>query len=370
MNLLKLLAILVAIPATLLVLFFWWASAGSYPRDQYSEIVSYPSESAAVSELVNPAINSLDNSLDNSPDNFPSTLSGASSDNSGGTFTLIAYNIGYLSGLANAAGENRSIMPTPELFARNLKVALSALQAEDPDLIALQEIDLQAKRSYNLNQVAALAQPLGLPEAAIAINWDKNYVPFPLWPISEQFGRTVAGQAILSRFPIQSSERIVLEPVASQPFYYRAFYLDRLAQVAEIAINGQSLIVINVHLEAFDEPTRTRQTQVVKDLAERYATNYPVLLVGDFNSAVTRETEQQPSINLLLKSKLRSAQLVELAEPAQFTFPSNAPADALDYVFYTPDQIEPVEARVVTAAGQASDHLPLLFKFRFRSPSS
>lgn len=340
LNSLKLLAILAAIPAGLLALFFFWASAGSYPRDQYSEIVTYPIEPTATNLR---------------PDHQ-------------NTFTLISYNIGYLSGLANAAGEDRTVTPTRELFDQNLQLALTALGAEQPDLIALQEIDLQAQRSYNLNQVQALALPLGLPDAAIAINWDKNYVPFPYWPLSQQFGRTVAGQAILSRFPIQTNERIVLEKVDSQPFYYRAFYLDRLAQVAEVDLQGQSLIVINVHLEAFDEPTRTRQTQVVKELAERYAADYPVLLVGDFNSALTRETESQPSINLLLKSGLRSAQLVELADPAQFTFPSNAPTDALDYVFYTPDRIQPIETRVVTAAGQASDHLPLLFKFRFREP--
>lgn len=334
MQLLKLLMLTVSAPLVLLALCFFWASAGSYPKTQYNEVVNYQAASEA---------------------------------NSQDTFTVITYNIGYLSGLANAASSDGSVEQSQQLFDHNLKTAIAALKTQKPDLVGLQEIDIAAKRSYNVNQVAELAQALGFRAAAVGINWDKNYVPFPFLPIKNHFARTVAGQAILSRYPITRSERIVLEQVKSQPFYYRAFYLDRVAQVAQIDLNGKPLILINVHLEAFDEPTRLNQTQVVKDLAERYAAQYPVLLIGDFNSALTRQAETDPTINLLLNSpSLKSAVPTELLDKSTLTFPSNAPNHTLDYIFYTPDRIEPLEVQVVQEAAQASDHLPLQMQFRLR----
>ena len=38
----------------------------------------------------------------------------------------------------------------------------------------------------------------------------------------------------------------------------------------------------------------------------------------------------------------------------------------LDYVFYTPDSLEVLDVRVLTAAAQASDHLPVVVRLRFR----
>lgn len=335
MQLLKLLVFTVSAPLVLLVVFYFWASAGSYPKAQYNEIVNYQTASEASSQ---------------------------------DTFTVITYNIGYLSGLANAASTKQTVEPSQQLFEDNFATAVAALKPQNADLIGLQEIDIAAKRSYHVNQVAELSKALGFRAAAIGINWDKNYVPFPFWPIKHHFARTVAAQAILSRYPITRSERIVLEPVKSQPFFYRAFYLDRVAQVAEIDLNGTPLVVISVHLEAFDEPTRRNQTQVVKDLAERYAADYPVLLIGDFNSSLTRASETNPTINLLLEStRFKSAVDVEsLQNKSALTFPSDTPDDTLDYIFYTPDRIEPLEVQVVQQTAQASDHLPLMMKFRLR----
>lgn len=287
-----------------------------------------------------------------------------------GTLTVVTYNLGYLSGLGNAATPSETAVDlSQDFFAANQATAIAALADLDPDIVALQEIDLDARRSYRVNQPAAIAQGLRLPVGAIAINWDKRYIPFPYWPPQAQFGPTLAAQTILSRFPIRAHSRYVLSPVTSQPFYYRAFYLDRLAQVAEVAVGDQAVVVINVHLEAFDEPTRRDQTAFVRSLAETYAQDYPVVLVGDFNSAVNRPEEgTPPTIEILLASEV----LAPATDPAtfgdadQFTYPTDQPAYRLDYGFYTPDTLELVDARVVTAAAQASDHLPVALRLRLR----
>ncbi|MEA5450000.1 endonuclease/exonuclease/phosphatase family protein [Leptolyngbya sp. CCNP1308] len=275
--------------------------------------------------------------------------------------SVVSYNIGYLSGLTNQQAVERD----KALFDSNQATAVQALGELEPDILALQEIDFDAYRSFNLNQQYAVSVALEMAFGAIAVNWDKRYVPFPYWPPQAHYKQVISGQAVLSRYPIRRNERLVLEKVPTNPFYYNALYLDRVAQVTEIDVSGQTLIVINVHLEAFDAPTRTRQTQVVRELAESYAEDYPVLLVGDFNSSLNRDEGDEPrSIGLLLDSPVLASALP--TAPSSFTFPSDHPQYVLDYIFYTPATLEVVSAEVVAKAAQASDHLPVQVQVQLR----
>ena len=316
---------------TALMVFYFWASSSSYPRKKYTEVVEYKTSAATDSDNV---------------------------------FTVVTYNIGYLSGLTN----NQAVERNKQLFDNNLKTAITALKPLKPDLIGFQEIDLDSKRSFNINQVDKIAEALNFAQGAIAINWDKNYVPFPYFPFSAHFGRILSGQAVLSRYPIDFHERIALENVTNKPFFYKAFYIDRLAQITKINIKGRSLILINVHLEAFDVSTRQKQTEFLQKLLSKYVDNYPVLLIGDFNSTLINTENPQPTINLLLKNpSLKSAiPKDKLSNEESTTFPSDKPIAKLDYIFYTPKTIEAVEWRIISEAKQASDHLPLMMKFRFR----
>ncbi|MEL7495756.1 MAG: endonuclease/exonuclease/phosphatase family protein, partial [Cyanobacteria bacterium J06554_11] len=288
------------------------------------------------------------------------------------SYTIVSYNIGYLSGLAN----NTTERPDEAFFKANQQRAIVALQSVEPDILGLQEVDISAKRSYDVNQVEALATGLGMGAGAIAVNWDKNYLPFPYWPPAAHFGKILSGQAILSRYPIEKNRRIVLERVAKN-FFYKAFYLDRLAQVAEVTLGEQTLIVISIHLEAFVEETRVNQTRFVRSLSEEYAQNYPVIVLGDFNSALNRGTfitaageelgERQFSIREMLASEVFAAATPQAAWSGKnATFPSNAPEYKLDYIFYTSSTIEALETQVISSAAEASDHLPLMMKFRLK----
>ena len=315
--------------ALAVVVFYGWATAGSYPREKYTEILTYDVEA---------------------------TSSDAN------TLSLVSYNIGYLSGLTNQAAVERP----KSLFDGHLESAIATLRTLNPDIIALQEIDIDSKRSYNVNQLDALANALGLTHAGLAINWNKNYVPFPYWPISAHFGKIVSGQAVLSRYPIKDNQRIVLEKVADRPFFYSAVYLDRLAQVTQLDINGRPIIVINVHLEAFINSTRLNQTRAVRDMAETYAKNYPVLLVGDFNSALNRPEEGERTIEIMAESELFTSAVPKDQWTRQPTFPSDPAQYKLDYLFYTPATIELGDTHVITDVGTASDHLPLVMTFMLK----
>lgn len=344
-GLLKGLALLAGLPAIALAIFYVWGSSGTTNQQTYSSIVDYGAAKAP------------------EPNAVPKD-----------SFTLVSYNLGYLSGLAN----NTAFKPNKAFFEANQARAVAALKAVSPDIVGFQEIDFEAKRSYDVDQAEAIAQDLGLGAGAIAINWDKNYLPFPYWPISAHFGKILSGQAILSRYPIEKNSRFVLERVANKPFFYNAFYLDRLAQVAEIRLGEQSVVVISVHLEAFEEQTRVNQTQFVRQLAEQYAQAHPVIVMGDFNSALNRPTFVTPQgvtlteVEFSIKEMLGSDPFVPAVPPEKWqrdnaTFPADNPAYKLDYVFYTSNTLEVLETQVIDAAGEASDHLPLMVRFRFKS---
>lgn len=334
--LLKMMGLLVGLPTAAIALFYFWGTSGSYSKQKYAYIENdYEQEGLQV-------------------------MPPAAKD----SYTIVSYNLGYLSGLAN----NTTIETDKAFFDANQQRVIAALQSIEPDIIAFQEVDFDSKRSYGVDQARVIA--LGLDPVyfgAIAISWDKNYVPFPFWPPSAHFGKILSGQAVLSRYPIKKNSRIVLEKVASNPFYYNAFYLDRLAQVSQIALSGQTLVVISVHLEAFDEPTRISQTRFVRSLAEDYAKTYPVIVLGDFNSSPDRAEETEFSIKEMAASEqFVSVVPVEAWGKAAATFPSDQPEYKLDYIWYTPSTIEALGTEVVSAAGEASDHLPLMMTFRLK----
>jgi len=276
------------------------------------------------------------------------------------TFSLLTYNIGYLSGMTN----NEAVKRNRSLFDSNLQNAQNLIKQLQPDIVCFQEIDYESSRSYEVNQEEALTKT-GYTYTARAINWDKKYVAFPYWPISMHFGKIVSGQSVLSKYPIESQQIDTLAKVATAPFFYNAFYLERLAQIIKVKVNKRDIIVINVHLEAFDHETRRIHTLKVLELYKKYSRNYPVILCGDFNSS---PDEHDPTIDILLQAGIATADLLPSSiKTGNFdkTYNSLNPSERLDYIFYTADKIKLLESKLVKEARQISDHLPLWARFRF-----
>lgn len=306
-----------------LVLFILWASSSNYKEKDYSKLI-----------------------INNYSTQIPSDS----------IYSIITYNIGYLSGMTN----NRAIAKSKKLFDVNLKKVKRELVLLNADILALQEIDYASARSYNVNQQSEIAK-LGYNYICQAINWDKKYVPFPYWPPSTHFGKIVSGQSILSKYPLSNHKRVVLERVENSPFYRNAFYLERLAQVATIKIENKDVIVINIHFEAYDKPTRIKQLNTVIDLFNTYRKEYPTILLGDFNSDPSYE---DPAVDKLFT--LNNVGNAAFNDVYDFTFSSANPIKRLDYIFYSKNSIEMIESNVLKQFGEASDHLPIEMKFKLR----
>lgn len=277
------------------------------------------------------------------------------------TVTIMTYNIGYASGMTN----NKAVATEEDLFIEHMTAAEGLINNLGVDILALQEVDFNSDRSYNVDQSKTLSLGCNFLASAQATNWDKAYVPFPYWPPSTQFGQIHSGQAILSKFPIDFHERVVLKRPDNQPFYYSAFYIDRLLEVVKLKIDSTDVIIMNVHLEAYDQETREIQAKKVLEHYNFFAKSYPVLLVGDFNA--TPDVGADTTIETILSGQdiMMATGITDYEQDpkSHYTYSSANPEVKIDYIFYNRSKIIPVETRVVQEALDISDHLPVLAKF-------
>lgn len=242
----KVLLVAVVLIVVSLMAFYFWASSSVVEKEHYDQVVTYNSEAKSISD----------------------------------TLSVLTYNIGYLSGMTN----NRPVDREESLYSQNLARAIDLLSDYDFDFMGLQEVDFQSSRSFNYNQLDSLGVHLNFHQGAYSVNWDKSYVPFPYFPIRNHFGRMYSGQAVLSKMQLLSNELTVFDKPINAPFYYNAFYIDRVMQINKIQLYSDTLIVMNVHLEAFDRETRELQAEEVLVEFNKWSKKYPVILMGDFNS--------------------------------------------------------------------------------------
>lgn len=294
----------------------------------------------------------------------------------GDTFKLITLNAGFFMSHRVVKHDSRDSM------IRNMQSFSLVLNRERPDIVALQEIDLDSRRSYFLNQLNSLASNNNFSSSAFALAWSKQYVPYPGIKMSSHYGPMACGLGLLTNHSLLSNTRIKLakserlKGVGSGKLVQwlaAKLYTDRVLQISKLVVARRELIVMNVHLENSNAQSRERQ---VKDLLGEYKKihpSMPVLVVGDFNSMKVTEKnsdvltgeeiswfENDSTIDLMVEY-FRSTSITTV-EP---TFPTGRPRLRFDYVFFN-QWIEPLEEKVLTDC-TVSDHLPVLFRFKIRS---
>jgi len=310
--------------------FYFWGSSHNWETEKYNQFQQFTNK---------PAI---------SPD----------------TLSVLTYNIGWLSGMTNNLAVDRSA----DLYAQNLKDGLVLFEKYHPDIIGFQEIDIFAKRSFYYNQPDSLGLKLKYLNGALAVNWDKKYVPFPYWPFQYHFGKLISGQYVMSELEIVKNEYVTLPKPINAPFYYNAFYLDRLIQKTWLKTAKGDLLVMNVHLEAFDQETRMMHVDLLIEEYLKYAEDLPVLLIGDFNSRAVgsegplnesaRKMYEVPGVAMAITDSLFAI------NPAKnYTFSSGEPVEKIDYIFYNSKFIEKIDSDVIQEFGEVSDHFPVYMRF-------
>ena len=203
----------------------------------------------------------------------------------GDTLTAITLNMGYggLSYDTDFVMDGGSMVnpPSADLVKRNTEGVLSDLAAENADIYFLQEIDKSSSRSYHIDQVHAAEDTLSGVNS-FAANFKSQFVPYPF---PETIGRVYSGIMTSSAYAVSKAERIALYIPYKWPV--SIFQLKRCLLVSRIPLakSNQQLILINLHLDAYDDGSgKIEQTKTLASLmqAEYQKGNY-VIAGGDFN---------------------------------------------------------------------------------------
>ena len=200
------------------------------------------------------------------------------------SFDIMTLNIGY-AGLGEEmdffmdGGEG--VNPESEERVRtNLEGIEKTLNLASPDFYFLQEIDKDSSRSYHIDETEYLKKEYA--SRAYAQNFVCKWVPYP---VAHMIGSVDSGIMTLSKHKISSAERISLPVNISWP--KRMFMLKRCMLVSRVPIkdSDKELVLVNFHLEAYDDKKTTQeQTEVVMNfIKSEYDKGNYVLAGGDFN---------------------------------------------------------------------------------------
>ena len=293
----------------------------------------------------------------------------------GDELTIVSWNIHYGGGPTLEVGRGQSRAEVID----HLDAIAAYLRSVDADIVALQEVDRGAIRSYDIDQLRWLQEATDMPFAVWTPTWDAGWVPHPGLNPKTQIGRVRSGQIVLSRFALSTDEHHRLpQPEQSTPLYNR-FYLHRhITSVTAKLGAGVDLRVINAHLEAFDSTNRKSHADTAVALVGTDTAR--TVLLGDMNctppeaklrAAFPDEPETDMSTDDTIDRLRQISGLKEVVpaevyaadESAWFTFPAHAPNRRLDYVFHGAS-LSLMRAEVPRFESPPSDHLPVVTRFR------
>lgn len=197
------------------------------------------------------------------------------------------------------------------------------IEAESPDIIALQEVSRGWVVNGSVDMLVWLSQRLGM-----------DYVWGPA-------ADSVWGNALLSRFPIIAFAN---HPMPNND----AIRLDRGFLTAQVDLGGGEVLdVVSTHFHAgsADSAIRVPQAMAVLEVVDPERT---IVLIGDLNAP-----PGDPEMLLLERAGLNDAFVVSGASGDGFTYRADRPRRRIDYVWLSPD----LQARAFsTHDSRASDH--------------
>ncbi|MCR5344665.1 MAG: endonuclease [Lachnospiraceae bacterium] len=219
--------------------------------------------------------------------------------NPGSIMSILTWNVGY-----GALGENADFFmdggkmvdtASEQVVKFNLESMVKDIKAIEPTFIFLQEVDVDSKRSHEINEASYFHEQLNegsAYQAAFAYNFKVKFIPYPLPPI----GKVNAGIMTLSAHTMDKATRVKLPTPFSWPV--RLGNLKRCLLITRISAGDHELVLINVHLEAYDSGEgKVEQTKLLKSiLDEEIAKGNYVIAGGDFNQTFSNvDTSMYPT---------------------------------------------------------------------------
>ena len=191
----------------------------------------------------------------------------------------IRFGIGRLPFFGDSCGD-RSIFTEGEVL-NTLELIAAEIDAIDPDIILLQEVDRESKRTQYIDQVQWLLNHTDMNYAAYASMWKAQVIP------SDGIGRIDVGNVVMSKWEIEEAERIQLSPRTDQDALTQMFYLRRNVLKTKIDIpEKDNFYAVNIHVTAFaTDDTKQKHIDKFKEIiGEMNEAENTFVAGGDFNS--------------------------------------------------------------------------------------
>ncbi|UPK70713.1 endonuclease/exonuclease/phosphatase family protein [Chitinophaga filiformis] len=211
----------------------------------------------------------------------------------------------------------------------DLDAIARVINEQQPDFVALQEVDVYTGRSgKDVHEADVLAAKTGMRAFfAKAIPYDGGEY----------------GIAVLSRYPLKETHVYALPSVPGVEAEPRA-----LCTVTVTLADGRQLMMASTHLDVTkSDSNRILQTREISHILGQAA--MPVILAGDMNAK-----EESKAISILDSTFTRTC------KTCPFTIPVEAPRSAIDFIMYKPASAFRVVQHKVIPERYASDHLPVL----------
>ncbi len=208
-----------------------------------------------------------------------------------------------------------------------LNTTASVISRENPDIVALQEVDVNTKRSGFIDQAQLLAQKLGMTAYfGKAINYDGG----------------AYGVAILSKFALSNSALYPLPETANPTSE------DRVLAVSSINFrNGKTVYFASTHLDVTNAGNRDLQAAEINRIASLQSA--PFIVAGDMNA-----DPQSNAIQILEQKFIRTC------SSCDFTIPVSNPTKTIDHIAYSKGANITVRFTKAIQEKYASDHLPVI----------
>jgi endonuclease/exonuclease/phosphatase family metal-dependent hydrolase len=202
------------------------------------------------------------------------------------------------------------------------------INAAKPDVVGLQEIDVNTLRSgKDLDQAKELAAKTNM-----------NFY----FAKSIDYQGGAYGIAILSKYAITEAK---VYPLGADPATNSE---PRVLVTAKIVLpSGKAIRFANTHLDATSNPTN-KEMQIKEINAIASKESLPFIITGDFNAIPGSEV-----------IKAMDQVFTRTCFNCLFTIPADKPTKCIDFIGYTTKDKLMVKKHEVISAPEASDHLPV-----------
>ena len=304
----------------------------------------------------------------------------------GEDYSIVTYNLGFGAYTPEFSffmdGGTSSVAESKESVIKTISGASDMVKEMDADFIFFQEVDLDATRSYHVNQFDMLTETFDIYASNYAINYDSAFL---FYPFLEPHGKSKASLSTFSKYEMTDALRRSL-PISTS--FSKFFDLDRCYSITRIPVeNGKELCLYNVHLSAYGNSDEIRAGQIgmlCEDMQADFEKGNYVICGGDFNHDL-KNKELDPENEFSWAYPFPREMLPEnfglcidaFSDEEKATMPDSARNADVEYVegvtftvtldgYIVSDNVEVISYENVHTGYLYSDHDPVLMHFKLQ----